>query len=205
MGLFLKSYSEGPDRTYHFPTFGMQLASHVWFDVKLLCDCQSQLFQGSLQFRFLTRLFLKLQRVKAFLAFTSVSSPLDQPSPRHKGRPYMALGFPGDSDSKESACNTGDWIRSLGWEDPPEKGMATYSSVLAWKIPWTEEPQSIGSQRDGHDQATNTFTFTLYDILDFSFSCRKFPFQRGTFALWPHQVNNPTLVALLWSVSISLK
>ena len=63
----------------------------------------------------------------------------------------MALGFPGDSDSKESACNTGDWIRSLGWEDPQEKGMATYSSVLAWKIPWTEEPQSIGSQRDGHD------------------------------------------------------
>ena len=44
------------------------------------------------------------------------------------------------------------WVRSLGWEDPLEKGMATYSSVLAWKIPWTEEPggpQSMGSQRDG--------------------------------------------------------
>ena len=32
------------------------------------------------------------------------------------------------------------WVRSLGWEDPLEKGMATYSSILAWKIPWTEEP-----------------------------------------------------------------
>ena len=45
-------------------------------------------------------------------------------------------------------------VQSLGWEDPLEKGMATYSSILAWRIPWTEEPgelQSIGSQRVGHD------------------------------------------------------
>ena len=46
------------------------------------------------------------------------------------------------------------WVRSLGWEDPLEKEMATHSSNLAWKIPWTEEPgglQSMGSQRVGHD------------------------------------------------------
>ena len=45
-------------------------------------------------------------------------------------------------------------IQSLGWEDPLEKEMATYSSILAWKIPWTEEPgglQSIVSHRVGHD------------------------------------------------------
>ena len=45
-------------------------------------------------------------------------------------------------------------VQSLGWEDPLEKGMATRSSVLAWRIPWTEEPggpQSMGSQRVGHD------------------------------------------------------
>jgi len=45
-------------------------------------------------------------------------------------------------------------LRSLGREDPLEKGMATYSSILAWRIPWTEEPggvQSMGSQRFGHD------------------------------------------------------
>ena len=50
------------------------------------------------------------------------------------------------------------WVRSLGWEDPLEKEMATYSSILAWRIPWTEEPgrlQSTGSQRVGHDWATS--------------------------------------------------
>ena len=54
------------------------------------------------------------------------------------------------------------WVRSLGWEDPLEKEMATHSSILAWKISWTEEPgglQSMGSQRVGHDSATNTHTF----------------------------------------------
>ena len=47
-----------------------------------------------------------------------------------------------------------NWVRSLGWEDPLEKGMATHSSILAWKIPWTEELgrlQSMRSQRVGHD------------------------------------------------------
>jgi len=46
------------------------------------------------------------------------------------------------------------WVQSLSWEDPLEKGMATHSSIPAWKIPWTEEPgglQSMGSQRIGHD------------------------------------------------------
>ena len=46
------------------------------------------------------------------------------------------------------------WVRSLGWEDPLEKGMATHSSVLAWRVPWTEEPgrvQPIGLKRVGHD------------------------------------------------------
>ena len=45
-------------------------------------------------------------------------------------------------------------VRSLGQEDPLEKEMATHSSILAWKIPWLEEPgglQSMGSQRVGHD------------------------------------------------------
>ena len=45
-------------------------------------------------------------------------------------------------------------VRSLGWEDPMEKEMATHSGTLAWRIPWREEPsrlQSMGSQRVGHD------------------------------------------------------
>ena len=46
------------------------------------------------------------------------------------------------------------WVRSLGWKDPLEKEIATHSSILAWEIPWTEEPgglQSMGLQRVGHD------------------------------------------------------
>ena len=46
------------------------------------------------------------------------------------------------------------WVRSLGWEDPLEEGMATHSSILAWRILWAEEPgglQSMGSQRVGQD------------------------------------------------------
>ena len=46
------------------------------------------------------------------------------------------------------------WLKSMGWEDPLEKGMAIHSSIPAWRIPWTEEPGGIrfmGSQRVGHD------------------------------------------------------
>ena len=56
------------------------------------------------------------------------------------------------------------WVPFLGWEDPLEKGMATHSSTLAWKIPWTEEPgrlQSMGSQRVRHDWATSLSLFTF--------------------------------------------
>ena len=46
------------------------------------------------------------------------------------------------------------WVQSLDWEDPLEEEMATHSSTLVWRIPWTEEPgglQSMGSQRVGHN------------------------------------------------------
>ena len=61
---------------------------------------------------------------------------------------------------------------TLGQEYPLEKGMATHSSVLAWRIPWTEEPgrvQSMGLQRVGHDWATNTFTFFCLNSFTFFF------------------------------------
>ena len=67
------------------------------------------------------------------------------------------LGLPRWLSGKESACSagdTGDMGSVLGREDPLEEGMATHSSVLAWKIPRTEEPrglQSIGSQRVKHN------------------------------------------------------
>ena len=56
-------------------------------------------------------------------------------------------------------------IQSLGWGDPLEEGMATYSSILSWRIPWTKEPgklQSMGLQRVKHDWMTNTSTTTVW-------------------------------------------
>ena len=50
-----------------------------------------------------------------------------------------SLDFPGGSGSKESACNAGDLSSIPGQEDPLEKGMAIHFSILAWRIPWTEE------------------------------------------------------------------
>jgi len=50
---------------------------------------------------------------------------------------------------QETTCNEETWVRFLGWEDPLEKEMITHSNILAWEIPWTEEPhrlQSMGSQ-----------------------------------------------------------
>ena len=71
----------------------------------------------------------------------------------HK-KTFDRMCFPDGSVSKESACNAGDPVQFLDKEDPLDKEMATHSSILAWKIPGTEEPdrlQSIGSQRVGHN------------------------------------------------------
>ena len=75
----------------------------------------------------------------------------------------LERGFPGDSIVKNLPAKAGDtgdgmWVWPLGWEDPLEKEMATHSSILAWRIPWTEEPdglQSMGSETVGHDWAHN--------------------------------------------------
>ena len=58
------------------------------------------------------------------------------------------------------------WVRSQGWEDPLEKEMATHSSILAWKIPWTEEPgglQSMGSQKSWTQLSDYTHTL-MWDL-----------------------------------------
>ena len=73
--------------------------------------------------------------------------------------------FPGGSDGKKSDLPAiqETWVWSLGWEDPLEKGMPIPSNILAWRIPWTEEPgglQSMGLQRVGHDWMTNTHIHT---------------------------------------------
>ena len=70
---------------------------------------------------------------------------------------WFGIGaIPGGSEGKASACNAGDLGSIPGLEDPLEEGMATHSSIFAWRIPWTGEPdglQSIGSQRVGHDRS----------------------------------------------------
>ena len=67
---------------------------------------------------------------------------------------YMYVSFPDGSDGKESACLEETQVQSLGWEDPLAKGMTVHSSILAWRIPWTEKPgrlKSMELQRVGHN------------------------------------------------------
>ena len=65
---------------------------------------------------------------------------------------YMYKSF-GGSDGKESTCNAGDQGQSLGREYSLQKGMATHSSMLAWRIPWTEEPRGLYSMGSPKSQA----------------------------------------------------
>ena len=65
------------------------------------------------------------------------------------------------------------WVQSLGWEDLPEKEMATHSTIPAWRIPWMEEPgglQSLGSQRVGHGWATS-LSLSCYSLNAFNSIC----------------------------------
>ena len=62
--------------------------------------------------------------------------------------------FPAGSDIQNLPAKKETQVQFLDWEDPLEKGMATHSSILAWRITWTEKPgelQSMGLQRVGHD------------------------------------------------------
>ena len=66
----------------------------------------------------------------------------------------MHMGFPGGSMIKNMPAMQETWVQSLGGKDPLEEGLATHSSILSWRIPWTEEPsmlQSMGSQTARHD------------------------------------------------------
>ena len=65
-------------------------------------------------------------------------------------------------------------VQSLGWEDPLETEMATHSSILAWKIPWTQGPtglQSMGSQRVGHEKQRHYFANKGPSSQGYGFSC----------------------------------
>ena len=91
----------------------------------------------------------------------------------------LPLWFDGGSGGKEFAWIQETQLQSLGQEHLLEKGMETYSSILAWRIPWTEEPsglQSMGSQKVRHDWATNTCNLVVFcsgmlRFLSFSLLC----------------------------------
>ena len=88
---------------------------------------------------------------------------LEHPSPEaYLSLHSSVLGFPRWLSSKESAAMQETQVCFLGQEDPQENKMATHSSILDWRIPWTEEPgrlQSMGLQKVRHNWATNTFMF----------------------------------------------
>ena len=73
----------------------------------------------------------------------------------------VIMGFPGGPDGKETTYNARDLNSVPGLGRSPGGGHGTHSSILAWRIPWTEEPgglQSVGSQRGGHDRTTKHST-----------------------------------------------
>ena len=74
------------------------------------------------------------------------------------------MGFPGGSDSKDYACNTRDWGSIPGLGRSLEEGMVTHSTVLAWRVPWTEDPGRL--QPWGHKgwDTTEQLTRTLFDV-----------------------------------------
>ena len=82
----------------------------------------------------------------------SINRGMDEEDVVHKSK-----GFPSSSAAKNLPATQEMWVLSLSGEDPLERKMATHSSILAWEIPWTEEPgglQSIGLQKSS-DLATN--------------------------------------------------
>ena len=104
------------------------------------------------------------------------------------------------------------WVQSLDQEDPLEKEMATHSSILAWRIPWTEEPsglQSMGSQRVRHDWATSIQFNSIHMLVWARLACES-PgvFGRGMGQLWPAAgsgaLNTTVPAQVLWKeVSIT--
>ena len=81
----------------------------------------------------------------------------------HKGCTPVPKGLPWWLKRYESACSSSDQGRSLGWEDPLKEGMATRFSILAWRIPWTEEPGGATVQGVAQSQTrlSNSHTFKV--------------------------------------------
>ena len=128
------------------------------------------------------------------------------------------LEFPGGTSGKESACQCRrlrDWVWSLGWGDPLEKGIATCSSILAWRIPWTEESgrlQSTGSQRIGHDwsdlahinivQGNNLFCIINFQIRPWGGCVQQCSFFITMYFSRKYYVPDPMMVAKAMTMNV---
>ena len=94
----------------------------------------------------------------------------------------LGMGFPGVSVVKNLPARQNMWVQSLGQEDPLDKEMVRVSSILAWKIPWAEEPgilQSMGSQRIRHDLVTKQQNRALERQISFRFLYLPYWLQMG--------------------------
>ena len=131
------------DFTFHFHALEKEMATHSrWVPP----SHSVYVFQFLHFFVLLLFFFKSLSSVVEKLLYTHIWASLVAQTVKEKRKNLPAMQ------------ETQVW--SLDWEDPLENGMATYSSILACRIPWTKEPgrlQSMGSQRVGHDWATNTF------------------------------------------------
>ena len=105
------------------------------------------------------------------------------------------------------------WVWSLGWKDPLEKGMGTHSSILSWRVPWTEEPgelRPVGSQRIGHNWATNTHNAFIVcpvfrsqsDISHYTWGEEKLDLERKLTFLQQAAVSSKELWNLVWFILV---
>ena len=104
---------------------------------------------------------------------------------------YDLLGFPGDSDNKESACKARDLGSISGWEDPLEKEMTTHSTILAWRIPWTEEP---GVHEVTESDMTEQLSLSLISLVRMSLSVNHVCGMSQDSLLWKGCLSIPPLM-----------
>ena len=117
------------------PTLSSEIVM-LYYSKFLLFSQAPLILQTSFHF---TSLPVSKQRLKKYVCITLTAAKING-----NFLPFSVWHF-GGSDSKESAAVQETQVQSLGQEDPLEKGMATYSSVLAWRTPWTEEPGGLQS------------------------------------------------------------
>ena len=179
---------------------------YVFCDLLLLFN---NILRDSCILYMLTEFFLLLCSIPSYDSSVSnifIHSSVDG----HLRINFFFFCFSGGSEGKESACNEGlitlgsTWVWPLGWDNPLEKGTTTHSSILAWRIPWTEEPgrlQSMGLQRVGHDWVTFSFIFLLFQtvlhsyIHVFSSTCAEIlqgTHQNSSVAILVHNCYYPT-------------